>query len=78
MSQIIGKLKAAHRSLQVWFNSLIAALGLSLPYFIESIPSLQAYLPEDIYKFTMATLVIGNILIHFRPTKRADDAAPNP
>ena len=75
MDQVLAKLKAAHKSLQVWFNSLIATITLAIPYLVDSIPALHDYVPENIYKTAMGVLIVGNILIHFRPTARRSDVS---
>ena len=73
MKQVLAKLKAAHKSVMLWFNSVMATGTLAIPYLADSFPALHDYLPANIYKFSMTVLVIGNMIIHFRPTARKDD-----
>lgn len=73
MDNIIAKLKSAHKSFLVWFNGLVAAITLGLPYMLESFPAMQNYIPANFYKHGMVIIIIGNILLHFRPTQRAAD-----
>lgn len=73
MSQIIPKLQSAHKSITVWFNGVIASIALGLPYAAETFPILKDYVSGHMYKHVMAALIIGNIILHFRPTTRAAD-----
>lgn len=66
---MIDKLKGAIKSLTIWFNSIIASTLVGLPLAQDTFPQLQPYIPANAYKYGMAALIIGNILLRFRTSK---------
>lgn len=65
---MIDKLKGALRSFTVWFNGMLL---LGLPVFEalkQSLPDLQTYLPDNVYKTVGVVVVLGNIALRFRTT----------
>jgi hypothetical protein len=63
----------AHTSLTIWFNSLMGALVVGLPYAQDSLPQLQEYLPANLYHDLMGALVVGNILLRFKTDRALAD-----
>ncbi len=65
-----AKLKAdivkAHKSLTIWFNSVMGVLVVALPAAQDSMPQLQDYMPANVYHYAMGVLVVGNILLRFK------------
>ncbi len=61
-----ANLAKAHKSLTIWFNSLMGALVVGLPVAQDSLPQLQDYLPANLYHYLMGALVLGNILLRFK------------
>lgn len=72
LKDILVRFKAdlvkAHKSLTIWFNSVIGAAIVLLPVAQEQLPQLQDYLPAGLYHYGMGLLVAGNILLRFRTT----------
>lgn len=56
----------AHKSLTIWFNSIMAAAVVALPMLQDQLPQLQGYLPANLYHSAMATLIVGNIILRFK------------
>jgi len=62
-----------HKSLTVWFNSLLAFVAFALPEILAFLPQLREYVPEDNYKLLMGIALVGNFLIRFKTTKALRD-----
>lgn len=61
--------RGVKRSLTIWFNALLLA---ALPVFEIThsyLPELQAYLPDNVYKWMGIFVVVGNIALRFKTTK---------
>ena len=69
MAIFIQRLKKSWLSLTIWVNTLAASLWLFLPELQMTFPQLQAYVPEHIYKYGMAILIIANIALRFKTTQ---------
>ncbi len=67
---LLAKLRAdivkAHRSLTIWFNSVMGVLVVALPAAQDSMPQLQDFVPANVYHYAMGVLVVGNILLRFK------------
>jgi len=63
---VIADLKRAHKSITIWFNSLMATAFFLLPEAIAYFPQLQAYIPEPTYKTGMVVLLVGNMVLRFK------------
>lgn len=61
-----ARIRRAHKSLTLWFNGLLGAVALTLPYAQDSLPQMQAYLPANVYHWLMGVVVAGNILLRFK------------
>jgi len=70
---MIDKIKNAWKSWTIWFNGVATAIVLGLPSAQDAFPQLQAYLPANVYKYAMAALVVGNILLRFKTNKSLAD-----
>ena len=66
-------LKGARKSLTIWFNGVFGTLVVCLPLAQDQLPQLQAYLPAGLYHYLMGAVVLGNILLRFKTTKRLAD-----
>lgn len=77
MLNFIEKLKGAWRSKTVWVNSifltllpfadqLVVAIAPVLQDLSASLPELQPYLPDNIYKFVGICMVCVNIFLRFK------------
>ncbi len=77
MFQVAESFKAkavnCHRSLTIWFNSIIGALIVGLPQLQDSLPQLQGYIPEDAYRQLTTLVLIGNMLLRFRTNKPLEE-----
>ncbi len=58
----------AHKSLTIWFNSVMGAVVVVLPMAQDNFVQLQDYLPANLYHYLMGALVVGNIVLRFRTT----------
>ncbi len=69
---LLKKLKAdlvkAHKSLTIWFNSIMGMVVVGLPMAQDSLPQLQDYVPAGLYHYLMGALVVGNIILRFKTT----------
>lgn len=59
-------MKAFWKSLTIWFNSALAGIAVMLPDFLAQLPMLREYLPDDIYRWLLLFVVLGNVLIRAR------------
>lgn len=70
---MLAKLKNSYKSVVVWFNGM----GLSLLYFWDqihdSLPELQQYVPDNVYKKIGLTLLIGNLVLRFKTGKPLEE-----
>ena len=73
MKHIISDLKKAHRSITIWFNSVIASIFFLVPDAIAYFPQLQEYIPAPTYKTGMMILLVGNFMLRFKTTKSLRD-----
>lgn len=56
----------AHKSLTIWFNSIMGMLVVALPMAQDQLPQLQEYVPANLYHYAMGALVAGNIILRFK------------
>jgi hypothetical protein len=72
LKDLLGRIKAdlvrAHKSLTIWFNSVMGLAVVGLPMAQDSLPQLQEYLPAGLYHYLMGALVVGNIILRFKTT----------
>lgn len=67
--QFQKQLSKIHKSLTIWFNSLVLSFITAVPMLQEVLPQIQDYLHQDIYKLAATVLVVGNIILRFRTSK---------
>lgn len=60
---------SAHRSMTIWFNSVVGSVALFLPDLIALMPDLQEYIDAPTYKTWMLVLLVGNFALRFKTTK---------
>lgn len=68
LAGIARDLARVHKSLTIWFNSVVGAIALYLPDVIDFMPQLREYIAEPSYKQWMLVLLIGNALLRFKTT----------
>jgi len=69
----MNKIKKMWKSRVVWFNSLAASVIVGLPFVADSIPQMQAFLPNDYYRWIGGIIVGANILLRFKTNKALDE-----
>jgi len=58
-----------HKSLTIWFNTVMGTAIVVLPVAQDQFPALQGYVPDKWYHYTMGALVVGNILLRFKTNR---------
>jgi len=71
--RIRADLANMHKSLTIWFNSIIGTLAVALPALQDSLPQLQDSLPPNLYQYAMVALVLGNIVLRFKTNSALAD-----
>lgn len=66
--KVCADIKKAHKSLTIWFNSVMGMVVVGLPMAQDSLPQLQDYLPAGFYHYLMGILILGNIILRFKTT----------
>lgn len=56
----------AHKSLTIWFNSIMGMAVVAMPALQDQLPQLQGYLPANLYHYAMGMLIVGNIILRFK------------
>ncbi len=64
--KIRADLMKVHKSMTIWFNSVMGAVVVGLPFAQGQLPQLQEYLPASLYHYLMGALIVGNILLRFK------------
>ena len=59
-------MKAFWKSMTIWFNSIMGTAAVVLPDLMLQLPTMQAYLPTDLYRWMFVFTIAGNIVIRFR------------
>ncbi len=67
-NKIMADAVKMHKSLTIWFNSVMGAAVVFLPMAQEQLPQLQDYMPANLYRYAMGALVVGNIILRFKTT----------
>lgn len=69
----VAKVKRAHRSGTILFNAVLATVNEALPYllpfFAEQLPTLQEYMPSEVFTNVMRFVLVANMLYRFKTTK---------
>jgi hypothetical protein len=63
---MLEKLKGAWRSVTVWFNGALLAMLPVYEVVKESLPEIQSYLPDNVYKWVGIAVVMLNIALRFK------------
>lgn len=69
----MSRLKGAARSKTIWFNSIAGTVATALPMLQEALPSLQAYITSNVYRWLFIVVVVGNIWLRAITTKSLED-----
>ena len=72
-NSFISNLSRAHKSITLWFNSIIGTLLMAIPFAQENFPALQQYISPDFYKHAMVALIVGNMILRFKTTRALAD-----
>ena len=67
-----AKLLGAWRSWVIWFNGVGLALIEYWPDLVTNFPTIQGYVSDTVFKRTMGTILIINMILRF---KTKDDLA---
>ena len=62
-------LKGSLKSLTIWFNGALLALLPLFEYFKDSLPQLQEWLGDDLYKKVGLFVVVANIFLRYKTKK---------
>lgn len=74
LHQLRAKLRKAHKSGTVWFNSLCASFFLAVPDLVQILPGLAAYVPEsDALRYSIVFVNLINIALRFKTSKSLAD-----
>lgn len=68
-----SKLARLHKSFTIWFNGLAGAAVLGLPEAKDAFPQIQPYIDATLFKYAMAVLIIGNIMLRFKTGKALNE-----
>lgn len=66
---MILKLKGAWRSLTIWFNGVVAVVVPGLPMLQDAFPQLQPLVPDHLYRYALALVIVANIALRFKTTQ---------
>ena len=69
-------MKSWYKSFTLWFNVFLGSLPTLLSTLGDQLPSLQPYIPQDIYVWLFGIVTIGNVLIRVYLTKTAINIVP--
>lgn len=65
-----AKLAGARKSWTAWFNGLTLIIVPLLPMAADSLPQLQPYVPDNLFKYAMLVVLVANLALRFK-TKTA-------
>lgn len=68
-----AKLRGLKKSLTAWFNSVMATVVMALPLLESTFPSLQEFLPDNVYKVLAVAVIVGNLGLRFKTTRDLAD-----
>lgn len=69
-------MKTWWKSITLWFNAIAASIPVLLPLLAQELPTMKAYLPENIYGYLFLVVTVGNILIRVYLTRTAIQLIP--
>ena len=70
---IKAKLKRMHKSLTVWFNSVLLAALPAVEYANSQLPQVKQFLGDKVYMMVGVGALVGNILLRLKTTKDLAD-----
>jgi hypothetical protein len=62
-------LKGSFKSVTIWFNGALLALLPLFEYLKDSLPQLQEWLGDDLYKKVGLAVVVINIALRYKTNK---------
>lgn len=73
MNKLKAKLKRLHKSLTVWFNSVLLAALPAVEYANAHLPQVKQFLGDKVYMAIGISALVGNILLRLKTTKDLAD-----
>lgn len=73
LNQIKSKLKKAHKSMTMWFNSTILMALPAIEYANAHMPQVKQFLGDKAYMAIGIGALVGNMLIRLKTTKDLAD-----
>lgn len=73
MKNMKAKLKKFHKSLTMWFNSILLAALPAIEYANSQLPQVKQFLGDKIYMAVGISALIGNMLLRLKTTKDLAD-----
>lgn len=71
-------LKAGIKSIEVWVNGVMTSAAVLAPILADQVPSLQQYVPTNLFSKTMLALAVVNVVLHTRTAVKAQQGATSP
>lgn len=62
---MMDKLRNAWRSKTIWFNASLVALIPLFDVFVNLLPQIREFLPDDVYKLVGLIAIVGNTFLRF-------------
>jgi hypothetical protein len=75
LNKAVAWLKGVFHSWTIWFNGFILSATAMLPMLQDQFPTLQEYLPDNVYKAIMGSIAAVNILLRMKTTKPLSERA---
>lgn len=69
---MLAELKLEWKHAIAWFNGLLLAALPVFEYLKDSLPDYSALLGGDVYKYIGTTVVVVNLLLHFKAKHAAE------
>lgn len=63
---MLKKLANCRKSWTIKFNALFGGVFYLLPILQTDFPQLRGYIPDNWFKWAMALIIVGNIILRFK------------
>ena len=67
------KLANCRKSWTIKFNAIFGSVFYLLPILQTDFPQLRGYIPDDWFKWSMALIIVGNIVLRFKTSSDLAD-----